>query len=133
MKPIILATSALFAMTALPAIAQPAVSPARPNALAEFPSKGDAKLMLLPQLGRMAASSPVPSAPDRQSNDLVNATGSSYPPGIVSKVTVFSGMPTKLLRLRVQTVCTAMEAFEREYRTKIGKLAGAPDAARWKA
>ena len=44
MKPVIFAASALIAMAALPAIAQPAASPARPNALVEFPSKGNAKL-----------------------------------------------------------------------------------------
>ncbi len=44
MKPFTLAALALIAMAALPAIAQPAVLPARPNALVEFPSKRDAKL-----------------------------------------------------------------------------------------
>ena len=44
MKPIILAVPALIAMTVLPAIAQPAAAPARPNALVEFPAKGNAKL-----------------------------------------------------------------------------------------
>ena len=40
MKPIILAASALIVMATLPALAQPAAAPARPNALVEFPSKG---------------------------------------------------------------------------------------------
>ena len=44
MKPVIFAASALIAMAALPALAQPAAAPARPNALVEFPSKGSAKL-----------------------------------------------------------------------------------------
>jgi para-nitrobenzyl esterase len=44
MKPIIIAASALFAMMASPAVAQPAASSARPNALVEFPAKGSAKL-----------------------------------------------------------------------------------------
>jgi len=44
MKPFILAVPALIAMTVLPAIAQPAAAPARPNALVEFPAKGNAKL-----------------------------------------------------------------------------------------
>ena len=44
MKPIILAVPALIAMAVLPAIAQPAAAPARPNALVEFPAKGNAKL-----------------------------------------------------------------------------------------
>lgn len=44
MKPLLLAVSALLAMTALPAMAQSAASPARPNALVEFPAKGNAKL-----------------------------------------------------------------------------------------
>src|SRR4051812_19015644 len=44
MKTIILAASALLAMAALPAMAQPAAAPARPNALVEFPAKGNAKL-----------------------------------------------------------------------------------------
>jgi para-nitrobenzyl esterase len=44
MKPIILAASTLIAMSALPAMAQPAAAPARPNALVEFPAKADAKL-----------------------------------------------------------------------------------------
>ena len=43
MKTLIL-TGALIAMAALPAVAQPAISPARPNALVELPSKGSAKL-----------------------------------------------------------------------------------------
>lgn len=44
MKPITFAVSALFAMLAVPALAQPAAAPARPNALVEFPAKGGAKL-----------------------------------------------------------------------------------------
>ncbi len=44
MKPITVFASALIAMAALPAMAQPAATPARPNALVEFPSKGNAKL-----------------------------------------------------------------------------------------
>ena len=44
MKPFIRTASALIAMAVLPAIAQPAASPARPNALVEFPSKANAKL-----------------------------------------------------------------------------------------
>ena len=44
MKPIILVVPALIAMAVLPAIAQPAAAPARPNALVEFPAKGNAKL-----------------------------------------------------------------------------------------
>jgi para-nitrobenzyl esterase len=43
MKSTLLAVSALIAM-ALPAFAQPAAAPARPNALVEFPAKGGAKL-----------------------------------------------------------------------------------------
>jgi para-nitrobenzyl esterase len=43
MKIVMLAASALIVMLA-PAIAQPAASPGRPNALVEFPSKGSAKL-----------------------------------------------------------------------------------------
>jgi len=43
MKATLLAVSALIAM-ALPAFAQPAAAPARPNALVEFPAKGGAKL-----------------------------------------------------------------------------------------
>ena len=39
-----LAVSALIVMAALPAFAQPAAAPARPNALVEFPAKGGAKL-----------------------------------------------------------------------------------------
>ena len=44
MKPFTLAASALFVMATLPAFAQPAAAPARPNALVEFPAKGGAKL-----------------------------------------------------------------------------------------
>ena len=44
MKLIIAAASALFAMTALPGLAQPAARSGRPNALVEFPAKGGAKL-----------------------------------------------------------------------------------------
>ena len=44
MKPVIFAASALIAMAALPAVAQAPASPARPNALVEFPSKANAKL-----------------------------------------------------------------------------------------
>jgi len=44
MKPIIFAVSAMIAMATLPAAAQPAAAPARPNALVEFPAKGNAKL-----------------------------------------------------------------------------------------
>src|ERR1700742_4328906 len=44
MKPVILAASALIVMAALPAMAQPAAAPARPNALVEFPASGNAKL-----------------------------------------------------------------------------------------
>ena len=44
MRPIIAAASAFIAMVAVPAVAQPAASSARPNALVEFPSKGNAKL-----------------------------------------------------------------------------------------
>ena len=44
MKPFILTASALIAMAVVPAIAQPAATPARPNALVEFPSKANAKL-----------------------------------------------------------------------------------------
>ena len=45
MKPVYLAASALIiAMATLPALAQPAAAPARPNALVEFPAKGGAKL-----------------------------------------------------------------------------------------
>jgi para-nitrobenzyl esterase len=43
MKPILFAASALIAF-AMPAVAQPTGAPARPNALVEFPAKGDAKL-----------------------------------------------------------------------------------------
>jgi len=43
MKPILFAASALIAF-AMPAMAQPTEAPARPNALVEFPAKGDAKL-----------------------------------------------------------------------------------------
>jgi para-nitrobenzyl esterase len=44
MKTILFAASALIAMAALPAMAQNAAAPARPNALVEFPAKGNAKL-----------------------------------------------------------------------------------------
>ena len=44
MKPVIFAASALMMTAALPAIAQPVATPARPNALVEFPAKGGAKL-----------------------------------------------------------------------------------------
>ena len=44
MRSIVLAASALIALTITPALAQPAAAPARPNALVEFPAQGGAKL-----------------------------------------------------------------------------------------
>lgn len=86
MKPILLAASALIAMMALPAMAQPA-SPARPNALVEFPAKGGAKLTVTTPAWKDGADIPYENTQYR-GNNFPGLAWSAGPAGTKSYVVI---------------------------------------------
>ena len=87
MRPDTLVASALITMAALPAIAQPAVSPARPDALIEFPSKGDAKLTVTASAWRDGGDIPYENTQYR-GNTFPGLAWTSGPSGTKSYVVI---------------------------------------------